>query len=50
MQNPIAFHAEMMGDIIYYDQALQKPDAKQFANAIVKDINGHADSKHWALV
>jgi hypothetical protein len=22
MQNPIAFHAEMMGDIMYYDQAL----------------------------
>jgi hypothetical protein len=28
MQNPIAFHAEMMGDIMYYDQALQQPDAK----------------------
>jgi hypothetical protein len=39
MQNPIAFHAEMMGDIIYYDQALQQPDAKQFANAVVKEIN-----------
>jgi hypothetical protein len=23
MQNQIAFHAEMMGDIMYYDQALQ---------------------------
>jgi hypothetical protein len=28
MQNPIVFHAEMMGDIMYYDQALQQPDAK----------------------
>jgi hypothetical protein len=27
MQNPIAFHAEMTGDIMYYDQALQQPDA-----------------------
>jgi hypothetical protein len=34
MQNPIAFHAEMMGDIMYFDQALQQPDAKQFANAM----------------
>ncbi len=50
MQNPIAFHAEMMGDIMYYDQALQQPDAKQFANAIVKEVNGHVDNKHWALV
>ena len=50
MQNPIAFHAEMMGDIMYYDQALQQPDAKQFANAIVKEVNGHVNNKHWTLV
>ncbi len=39
MQNPIAFHAEMMGDIMYYDQALQQPDAKQFTNAVVKEVD-----------
>jgi hypothetical protein len=31
------FHAEMMGDIMFYDQALQQPDGKQFANAVVKE-------------
>ena len=50
MQNPIVFHAEMMGDIMYYYQALQQPDAKQFANAIVKEVNGHVNNKHWTLV
>jgi hypothetical protein len=50
MQNPIAFHAEMMGDIMYYHQALQQPDAKQFADAVVKEVNGHVDNKHWELV
>jgi hypothetical protein len=50
VQNQIAFHAEMMGDIMYYDQALQQPDAKQFASAIVKEINGHVDNKYWTLV
>jgi hypothetical protein len=31
MQNPIAFHAEMMGDIVLYlQQALRQPDAKEF--------------------
>jgi hypothetical protein len=35
MQNPIAFHTKMMGDIMYYNQALQQPEAKQFAKAIV---------------
>jgi hypothetical protein len=50
MQNPIAFHAKMMGDIMYYHQALQQPDAKQFANAVVKEVNGHVDNNHWRLI
>jgi hypothetical protein len=50
IQHPIAFHAEIMGDIMYYDQALQRPDAKQFANAVVKEVNGHVNNKHWTLV
>ncbi len=50
MQNPIAFHAEMTSDIMNYDQALQQPDAKQFANAIVKEVNGHVTNKQWTLV
>ncbi len=27
MQNPITFHAEMMGGIMYYDQTLQQPNS-----------------------
>ncbi len=50
MQNPIVFHAKMMGDIMYYHQALQQPDAKQFAKAVVKEVNGHVENKHWELV
>jgi hypothetical protein len=50
MQNLITFHAEMMGDIMYYDQALQQPDVMQLANAIVKEVNGHVNNKHWTLV
>jgi hypothetical protein len=33
----------MMGDIMYYHQALQQPDAHQFAKAIVKEVNGHVE-------
>jgi hypothetical protein len=50
MRNPILFHAEMMDDIIYYNQALQQPDVKQFVNDIVKEVNGYVDNKHWILV
>jgi hypothetical protein len=30
MRHPIAFHAEMMGDIMYFHQAMKQPDAKEF--------------------
>ena len=46
LRNPIAFHSKMMGDVMYYHQALQQPDAKQFANAVIKEVNGHVDNKH----
>ncbi len=50
MGNPIAFHSKMMGDVMYYHQALQQPDAKQFADAVIKEVNGHVNNKHWELV
>ncbi len=50
MRNPIAFHAEMMGNIMYYHQALQQPDAHQFAKAIVKEVNDHVENNHWQLI
>jgi hypothetical protein len=49
MQNPIVFHAEMMGDIMYLQQALRQPDAKEFVQAVVKEINRHVDSEYWTL-
>jgi hypothetical protein len=49
MQNPIAFHAEMMGDILYLQQALRQHDAKEFVQAVVKKVNGHVDCKNWSL-
>jgi hypothetical protein len=49
MQNPIAFHAEMIGDILYLQQALRQPDAKEFVQAVIKEVNGHVDCKNWTL-
>ena len=50
MRNPVAFHANMMGDIMYYHQALQQSDAKQFADAVIKEVNGHVNNNHWNLI
>jgi hypothetical protein len=49
MRNPIAFHAEMISDIMYLQQAIGQPDAKEFVQAVVKEINGHVDSNNWTL-
>jgi hypothetical protein len=49
MSHPIAFHAKMMGDIMYLNQALQQPDADQFVEAVIAEVNGHVDNKHWQL-
>jgi hypothetical protein len=49
MRSPIAFHAEMMGDIMYLQQALKQPDAKEFVQAVIKEVNGHMDSNNWTL-
>jgi hypothetical protein len=43
IRNPIAFHAEMI-------QALRQQDSKLFVNAVIKEVNGHVDSKNWELV
>jgi hypothetical protein len=46
MRNPIAFYAEMMGDIMYLQQVLKQPDAKEFVQAVIKKVNGHVDSNN----
>ena len=50
MRNPIAFHAEMMGDIMYYHQAMRQSDASQFTDAVVKEVNGHVEMGNWQLI
>ncbi len=49
MSHPIAFHAEMMKDIMYLNQALCQPDANKFVEAVITEINGHVDNNHWQL-
>jgi len=41
MQNPIMFHAKMMGNIMYLQQAHGQSDAKEFVQAVVKEVNRH---------
>jgi hypothetical protein len=49
MRNSITFHAEMMGDIMYLQLALKQPDAKEFVQVVIKEVNGYVDSYNWML-
>ena len=50
IMNPIVFHSEMNGDTMYFHQAINQDDSADFVEAVVKEINGHADNKHWELI
>jgi hypothetical protein len=46
MRNPLAFHAEMMGNIMYFQQAMNQPDKQQFVKAVIKEVIGHVTNEH----
>eukprot|EP00957_Ditylum_brightwellii_P156179 11887705-Ditylum_brightwellii.AAC.1 len=35
---------------MYFHQAIKQPDAPQFVEAIIKEINGHIERGHWQLI
>ncbi len=50
MWQPIAFHAEMIGDIMYLHQALKQDDYAEFIKAAVKESHDHTEQKHWKVI
>ena len=49
MYNPIAFTAEMMGDILFFHEDMQH-DSDQFVNAVVNKVSGHVVNQSWEFV
>ena len=50
MANPISFSASSSPDILYYKDAMRAPDAANFKEAMVDEINSHTDNGHWKVV
>ena len=50
MHNPIAFLAEICGNVMYFAQSICQPSGKQFVEAIVKQVNGHVENGNWHLI
>ena len=45
VRQPLAFMADEVGDIMYYHQAMNQPNAWEFARVLVKEVNGHVDNR-----
>ena len=50
ISNPMAFLAEMQGDMMYFHQDMVQEDSGDFVEAVVKEVNGHVENAHWKLV
>ncbi len=35
---------------MYLHQALRQPDAREFVEAVIKEVDGHIDNNHWKLI
>ena len=50
LEDPIAFLASTTKDILYYHQAMEAPDRKEFQRAMHNEFNDHTARKHWDLI
>ena len=50
MRDPISFQEIHNQDTMYFYQSMQQPDKDDFVKAIIKEINGHTEQKHWKLL
>jgi len=50
MEDPIAFVASNNPDILYLDEAMKAPDAQQFEDAMLEEVESHTENEHWEVV
>lgn len=52
LDDPIAYAMKATSDpdTMYYHQAMKEPDAKQFKEAMMKEVKDHTERKHWNVI
>ena len=50
MEDFISYAAKTNKDTLYYHQAMAAQDKDKFIEAMIKEVNGHIEAKHWELV
>ncbi len=48
--NPMSLLAQTDADTMYWDQALAQPDADQFIEAAILEVQTHEENGHWIVV
>jgi Reverse transcriptase (RNA-dependent DNA polymerase) len=48
--DPIYFEDTADTDTMYFHKAMRAPDAKQFKEAMKKEVKGHMEKGHWEVV
>jgi hypothetical protein len=48
--DPISFSATSDPDTMYWHQAMQQPDKKEFIKAAEKEVKSHNDNEHFVLM
>ncbi len=48
--HPLIYLSTVNKDTMYFHEALKQPDAPQFVDTIIKEINNHVNRKYWELV
>jgi Reverse transcriptase (RNA-dependent DNA polymerase) len=49
-EHVLAIAASTDPDTMYFDQAMNQPDSREFINAAIDEITTHNDNGHWAIV
>ena len=52
MNDPVAYLSKALNikDTMYYHEAVKQPDARNFIQAIITEMNQHIANKHWSLI
>ena len=50
MQYPLAYLSSSDPDTMYFDQAMNQTNRKEFLNEAVREVNSHCELNHWKLL
>ena len=50
ISNLLAFLAKSVGYTMYFNPVINQPDSHQFIDVIIKEVDGHTERKHWAMI